>query len=167
MRGPAEASVTLVEFADFRCPHCAHMQPVLARVLASYPRDVRLVFVHFPVVSPDSGRAAIAALAAGRQGRFWEMHDFLFELGDRPLDEELLAARAHELGLDVGRFSLDLRSPDLARAVESDLAEAKRLGLRGTPAFFVNGVYLPGTRSFETFRRRIDAELERGAPPPP
>jgi protein-disulfide isomerase len=161
VRGAPAARVTIVEFADFRCPYCARMQPVLARVLAAYPHDVRLVFVHFPVVSPDSSRAAIAAAAAGRQGRFWEMHDFLFGLGGRPLEEEVLVARAAELGLDVERFSADLRSPDLVAAVESDLAEAKRLGLRGTPAFFVNGVYLPGTRDFETFRRLIEDELAR------
>ncbi len=160
-RGPSGAVVTIVEFADFRCHHCRGMLPVLDRVLAAYPDDVRHVFMHFPVVSVESGRAAVAALAAGRQGRFWEMHDFLFQLQRQPLDEEILRARARELGLDVERFSADLRRDELVERVQADLAEARRLGLRGTPASFVNGVYLPGTRSFETFQQLIEAEIRR------
>lgn len=160
-RGPASALVTIVEFADFRCAHCRSMLPVVERLLAAYPEDVRHVFMHFPVVSVESGRAAVAALAAERQGAFWPMHDFLFRLQGQPLREEVLRARAEELGLDVERFSEDLRRDELVTRVEADLAEARRLGLRGTPAYFVNGTYLPGTRGFETFRQLIEVELAR------
>lgn len=165
-RGPAGAPVTIVEFADFRCPHCRSMLPVLERVLAAYPDDVRLVFAHLPVVSEESGRAAVAAVAAGNQGAFWEMHDFLFQLQRQPLDEELLREKARQLGLDADRFSLDLRSPESLAVVEADLAEANRLGLRATPTFFVNGQLLEGTRSFETFRQLIEAELALAGPRP-
>ncbi len=160
-RGNPEAVVTIVEFADFRCHHCRSMLPVLSRVLAAYPDDVRHVFLHFPVVSAESGRAAVAAVAAERQDRFWEMHDFLFQLQGQRLDEEVLREWARQQGLDVERFSADLRRDELVERVQADLAEANRLGLRGTPAYFVNGVYLPGTRSFESFRQLVEAELRR------
>jgi protein-disulfide isomerase len=165
-RGPADAPVTIVEFADFRCPHCRSMLPVLERVRAAYPDEVRLVFAHLPVVSEESGRAAVAAVAAGNQGAFWEMHDFLFQLQGQPLDEELLREKARQLGLDPDRFSRDLRSPQTLAVVDADVAAANRLGLRATPTFFVNGELLEGTRSFETFRQLIEAELALAGPRP-
>jgi protein-disulfide isomerase len=165
-RGPADAPVTIVEFADFRCPHCRSMEPVLERVLAAYPDQVRLVFAHLPVVSEESGRAAVAAVAAGNQGAFWEMHDFLFQLQRQPLDEELLREKARQLGLDADRFSLDLRSPESLAVVEADVAAANRLGLRATPTFIVNGQLVEGTRSFETFRQLIESELALAGPRP-
>lgn len=165
-RGPADAPVTIVEFADFRCPHCRTMLPVLDRVLAAYPNDVRLVFVHMPVVSAESGRAAVAAVAAERQGAFWEMHDFLFELQRQPLEEELLRGVVLRLGLDADRFSLDLRSEASVLEVEADLAAAEQLGVRATPAYLVNGRLLEGTQPFEVFRQLIEAELKMVGPRP-
>ena len=165
-RGPADAPVTIVEFADFRCPHCRNMLPVLDRVLAAYPNDVRLVFVHLPLVSAESGRAAVAAVAAEHQGAFWEMHDFLFELQRQPLDEELLRGVVLRLGLDADRYSLDLRSDASVEEVEADLAAAEQMGIRGTPAYLVNGRLLEGTQPFGVFRQLIEAELEMAAPRP-
>lgn len=165
-RGPDDAPVTIVEFADFRCIYCRKMLPVLQRVLAAYPNDVRLVFLHLPVVSDDSGRAAVAAVAAGRQGAFWPMHDFLFQLQGQPLDEEVLREGARELGLDPERFSRDLRSPEALAVVEQDVAAATRLGVRATPTFFVNGRMLEGTRSFDSLRQLIEEELKMAGPRP-
>jgi protein-disulfide isomerase len=159
-RGPADAAVTLVVFADFRCPYCRQMLPVLERLLAAHPQELRLVFKNLPVVSPDSGRAAIAALAAGRQGRFWEMHDRLFALQGAPLEERLVLREAQQLGLDVELLRADLRRPELRAAVEADRAEAERLGVSGTPAFFVNGVHLAGAQSFEALERAVEAARE-------
>lgn len=165
-RGPDDAPVTIVEFSDFRCPYCRSVQPVLRRVIEAYPSEVRLVYVHLPVVSPESGRAAVAAVAAGRQGRFWEMHDFLFELQRQPIDEELLRGRAVQLGMDADRFALDLRSPDSVAAVEADMAAANRLGVQATPSFFVNEHFLEGAQPFEVFRQLIEAELALAGPRP-
>lgn len=165
-RGPADAPVTIVEFGDFRCPHCRSVQPVLRQVLEAYPNDVRLVYAHLPVVSPESGRAAVAAVAAWRQGRFWEMHDFLFALQRQPIDEEILRGRAIQLGMDADRFRLDLRSPDSVAAVEADLAAANRLGVQATPSFFVNGHFLEGAQPFDVFRQLIEAELAMVGPRP-
>ena len=142
------------------------MLPVLDRVLAAYPNDVRLVFVHLPVVSAESGRAAVAAVAAERQGAFWEMHDFLFELQRQPLEEELLRGVVQRLGLDADRLSLDLRSPASVERVEADMAAAERLGVNGTPAYLVGGLLLRGTQPFEVFQQLIEAELELAGPRP-
>jgi len=151
--------VSLVEFGDFRCAYCRRMLPVLARVRAEYPDQVRLVFMHFPVTAPDSGRAAIAAVAAQEQGRFWEMHDALFALQDQPLTKPALLADAQRLGLDVERFEADLRREELVERVRSDLAQGERLGLAGTPAFFVNGRPLLGAQSYEALAQAIETEL--------
>jgi protein-disulfide isomerase len=135
------------------------MPPVLARLLAAYPDDLRLVFKHMPVTAEDSGRAAIAAEAAHRQGRFWAMHDLLFELQGRPLHEPELLRRAAALGLDAERLAADLRSEAVVERVRADLAEAERLKIAGTPAFFVNGRYRSGAQSYASLSRLIDEEL--------
>jgi protein-disulfide isomerase len=143
------------------------MLPVLDRIRETYPEEVRVLYKHFPVVSEASWRAAIAAAAAQRQGRFWEMHDLLFELRGQPLTEPLLRGRLRDLGIDADRFSADLRSPEVEAVVRADLAEADRIGLSETPAFFVNGRYLRGAQSFEALRRVIDRELAARAHPSP
>jgi len=139
---------------------------VLDRVLAAYPNDVRLVFVHLPVVSAESGRAAVAAVAAQRQDAFWPMHDFLFELQRQPIEEELLRGKMIQLGLDADRFSLDLRSESAVATVEADLAAAQRLGVVATPTFLVNGHLLEGAQPFDVFRQLIEAELALASPRP-
>lgn len=159
-RGPADAPVLVVEFADFRCPYCARMAPVVERLLAAYPEDVRLAFVHMPVVSPDSGRAAVAAEAARRQGAFWAMHDALYQLQGHPLDEAELRSVVQGLGLDPQRFSRDLRDPQLLERVRADRARGVRLGVDATPAFLVNGRLLLGVHRFETLSRVVESEID-------
>jgi len=151
--------VTVVEFSDFRCPYCRRAQPALAKLLARHPESVRLAFKHFPVVSPDSGRAAVAAVVAGWQGRFWEMHDALFALQGRPLSEDAVLAIAEDLGLDVERFRSDLRDPDALAVVEADARSARRLGLRGTPAFVIDGRLLRGAQPYERFEQVVAEAL--------
>jgi protein-disulfide isomerase len=162
-RGLADAPVTVIEFSDFRCPHCARVQPTLTRLLERYPEDVRLVFVHYPVVSPDSGRAAIAAVAADWQGRFWEMHDALFALQGQPLTEEAVLAVASDLGMDADRYRQDLFSPDARARIEADTRAARDLGIRGTPSFLINGRLLRGAHPFESFDDAIQLELREKA----
>jgi len=151
--------VTLFEFSDFRCPYCRRVQPALEKLLARHPDDVRLVFKHFPVVSPDSGRAAIAAVAAGWQGRFWEMHDALFALQGRPLSEQAVLAIAADLGLDVERYRADLRDPAAKALVEADARTGRNLGLRGTPAFLIDGRLLGGALPYESFESALRQAL--------
>jgi protein-disulfide isomerase len=162
VRGPADAEVTIVEFGDFQCPFCGRVNGTLHQVRQEYGDDVRLVFKHLPLrIHPQAPAAHAAAEAAHRQGKFWEMHDKIFE-NQRDLSEERFVAYAQELGLDVERFKRDLASEAVKQRVESDSQEAAKLGVSGTPAFFINGKYLSGAQPFEAFKQRIDAELGRG-----
>lgn len=162
VRGPAQAAVTIVEFADFQCPFCARVQPTLARIQETYGERVNLVFKHLPLrIHPRAPAAAAASEAARLQGKFWEMHDRIFsDLGD--LSDERFAQYAAELGLDVERFRRDMTSQEVRQRVARDEALANRLGVSGTPAFFINGRFFSGAQPFENFQRVIDAELSEG-----
>jgi protein-disulfide isomerase len=160
-RGGKKALVTMVEFSDFQCPFCARVQPTLERLLKEYQGDVRVAWRDLPLPFHDKAApAAIAARAAGRQGKFWELHDLLFA-HQQELDSASIAGHAEKLGLDMAKFRADLADESLARAVAADGAMAARLGARGTPSFFVNGTFLSGAQPYETFKERIDAELAK------
>jgi len=143
VRGPAEAPVTLVEYADFECPDCQASYPVIERVLASFADRMRFAFRHFPVVSrhPRAQGAALAAEAAGRQGKFWEMHHRLFEARGA-LSPEDIRRQARELGLDLRRFEQDLADPELATQIHKAKLLGVRSGVNGTPTLFLNGLRL-------------------------
>lgn len=163
-KGPEDAKVTIVEFSDFECPFCSRAWETMKQVESSYGRDVRLVYKHNPLpMHPNAGPAAKAAIAAGKQGKFFEMHDKMFEAtGKRqPLSKETLAGFARDLGLDLERFAADADSPDANAVIGSDQAQARKLGASGTPAFFINGVKVSGAQPFENFKRVIDAQLKR------
>lgn len=136
-RGPESAPITLVEYGDFQCPYCAQVDPLRPAVLAT--GNVRWVFRHFPVslIHPRAMAAAMAAEAAGRQGRFWEMHDRLFRnqgrLGDNDLVEHAVA-----LGLDLDAFRQAIVDPALHRHVLADRDGGLDSGVTGTPGFFLN-----------------------------
>ena len=139
--------------------------PQLEQVLEKYPKQVKLVFKNFPLRNHTRARpAAIAALAAGEQGKFWEYHDKLFENYSK-IDEALLKTIAGEIGLDVERFEKDRQNKDLAQYVTRDLGEGQRAGVRGTPTIFVNGKLLKD-RSLPGFSRMIDRELGAPGRPP-
>jgi DNA integrity scanning protein DisA with diadenylate cyclase activity/predicted DsbA family dithiol-disulfide isomerase len=137
--------VTLVKYGDYECPYCGEAHPVLKELLERVGEQVRFVFRHFPLdsVHPRARRAAQAAEAAASQGRFWEMHDLLYERQDE-LGEEDLMRYAAELGLDLRRFEEDLTNDHHAWRIEEDRLGGDRAGVRGTPAFFVNGVRYTG-----------------------
>src|SRR5215208_217817 len=145
-RGPKEAPVTLVKYGDYECPYCGEANPVIKELQERVGEQVRFVFRHFPLDSahPRARRAAQAAEAAASQGRFWEMHDLLYENQDE-LGEEDLMRYAAELGLDLRRFGEDLANDDHAWRIEEDRLGGDRAGVRGTPTFFVNGVRYTGT----------------------
>jgi protein-disulfide isomerase len=161
-RGPAGAIVIVVEFADFRCAHCVQMLPILERLQQEHPDDIRFVFKHYPIVSAESTRAAQAAVAAQRQGAFWPMHDALFSASQLPLDDAALVRMAGALGLDVARFRADLDAPETAAQVQADRTQGRALGLRGTPAFFVNDRPMPGAQSYQALEYAVLEVINAG-----
>ncbi len=159
-KGPADALVTIVMFEDFQCPFCSRAANTMKEVESRYGRDVRLVFKHNPLpMHPQAKSAAIAAEAAGRQGKFWEMHDLLFK-NQRALSDAQYLKFAKKLGLRRKRFKRDLADPTLAAKVDKQQKQANALGARGTPAFFINGRFLSGAQPLESFAKTIDAELD-------
>jgi protein-disulfide isomerase len=140
VRGGPEARVTLVEYGDFQCPYCARAHAALTELMQQHGEHVRLVYRHLPLVDlhPFAAPAAEAAEAAGAQGKFWEMHDALFENQDM-LDEDALPALASNLAIDAQRFARELDDGKHRARVEADAEQAQSLGARGTPTFFING----------------------------
>ena len=160
VRGPADAILTIVEFGDFQCPFCLRAAPILRDLLARYPADVRLVWMDSPLSSHPEGRpAAVVARAAHAQGKFWAMHDALFE-AQRALGRETYERLAREQHLDLARFHADLGSDRLGKAVLQQAAIGARLGVIGTPVFFVNGKRLRTFRSPDDLRALVERELQ-------
>lgn len=145
-RGPANAPVTLVEYGDYECPHCGQAHGVVQELEGLLSRRMRFVFRHFPLatVHPHATLAAEAAEAAGAQGKFWAMHDALFENQDA-LEPEDLVRYAAALGLDVARFTHELGGHAHAAKVREDFLSGARSGVNGTPTFFINGVRHDGS----------------------
>jgi protein-disulfide isomerase len=160
--GPADAPVTIVEFSDFHCPYCKRVLPSLTEVRSRYGDKVKLVFRDFPLdrLHPQARRAAEAARCAHDQNRFWSYHDLLFANAPQASPEQL-KAYAEQVGLDVQTFERCLTGGKHAAGVQRDLDEGVRLGVSGTPAFFVNGRPLSGAQPAERFSRVVDDELRR------
>jgi protein-disulfide isomerase len=158
--GPADAPVTIVEFSDFECPHCARVGPTLKKIAEDYGDKVRLVFRHFPLASIHrvAQEASEASLCAADQGKFWEMHDAIFA-DQRNLSVERLKEMAGSLGLDRARFDECLDSNRYADKVLADVRDGARVGVTGTPAFFVNGRPLSGAVPYETIAETVEEEL--------
>jgi protein-disulfide isomerase len=167
VQGPPDAPITLVEFSDYECPFCKAAEPVLKQVLARYPTQVKLVFKNFPLDShPKARPAAEAALCAGEQGKFWEMHAKLFEKAPQIAPEQI-ASIAAEAGLDAKKLDECMQAKRFAAQIDADLAEGKKAGVAGTPAFYVNGVPISGGRTVDDFVKAINAELVRLGKPVP
>ena len=173
VQGAADAPVTIVEYSDFQCPYCErYFSETYSQIKAQYvdTGQVRYIFRHFPLQFHTEARpAAQAAECAGEQGGFWEMHDALFE---RQADwsgnaeaEGVFAGLAEELGLDRAEFEACLSSDKYATKVEEDLREGLAEGVDGTPAFFINGVFLSGAQPFAAFRQQIEYFVAGGEPP--
>ncbi len=163
-KGPQDAPVTMVIFSDFQCPYCARVVPTLHRLTDQYGNKLRVVFRDFPLlqIHKDAAKAAEAATCAAEQGKFWEMHDKLFE-NQGALQVEALKKRAAELSLDTAAFDSCLDSGRHAAEWQQDTADAQRYGVTGTPAVFVNGRLLSGAQPFEGFAQVIDEELDFAA----
>ncbi len=159
VRGPGDAAITLVEFADFQCPFCARNVPLVEQVLKAYPEQVRFVYKEFPLTSIHAHALAAsrAAVAAQLQDKYWEMHDKLFE-NYQNLAPDALERYATEVGLDVERWKADMESPQVDKRVQDDLRLGRSIGVRGTPTMFVDGLRVTN-RSFEGIKEMIDAAL--------
>jgi len=160
IKGNPKAPVTIVEFSDFQCPFCSRVNPTISTIMKTYGDKVRIVFKHNPLAfHKDAPLASEASLAAGAQGKFWEMHDLLFA-NQRKLKRADLDGYAAKLGLDMAKFKSDLDKRTFKAQVDADLAQARKIGVRGTPNFFVNGRKLTGARPFPQFKQKIDEALK-------
>ena len=161
-KGSSSAKLAIVEFSDLQCPFCRRVDATLKQVQKEYGDQVRIVFKHLPLrIHPKAVAAHWAAEAAHRQGKFWEMHDTILE-NQREMEPEKFLEYAEQIGLDMEKFKADLASKQVKQRVGEDMEEAKRLGVTGTPGFFVNGRFLSGAQPFESFKRLIDEELGKG-----
>jgi protein-disulfide isomerase len=150
VRGDADAPVELVEYADFECPYCGLAHPIVQELERRMGQLFTFAFRHFPLaqVHPHARTAACAAEAAGAQGRFWEMHDILFDNQQHLTDRDLLAY-AQALDLDIRRFVADMGSAEVAQKVRDDFMSGVRSGVNGTPTFFINGQRHDGSYQLE------------------
>ncbi len=159
-QGPDDAPITIIEFSDFQCPYCQRVVPTLHQIVEKYPDQVRIVFRHLPLdgIHDRARPAAEASACAHQQDKFWAFHDILFE-NNQALSDQDFAKYAGEAGLDVAAFEKCVTDREFQVAVQNDAEEANALGLRGTPAFFVNGISMRGAKPIEEFIRVIDTEL--------
>jgi protein-disulfide isomerase len=164
-RGPDDAPITLVEFSDFQCPYCSLATPQLQAVLQAYPKQVRLFFKQFPLdIHSQAALAAAAAVAAQKQGKFWQMHDALFA-SHNDLRRPTILALASAVGLDMKRFEADLDSPETAKAVAHDMDDGSNVGVMSTPTIFIDGQHYNGMIKLETLKPILEAELKHPATP--
>jgi protein-disulfide isomerase len=165
IRGPQNAQLTLVEFGDYECPSCGFWHPFVKEILARYPDKLRLDFHHYPLVGvhPNAMAAALAAEAAGEQGKYWEMHDALYEhqreWGESPNPKPIFLNLASRIGLDLNRFEQSLASPALQSRILQDVSKAQDLHVEATPTFFLNGEQIHPKLSMEDLVQLIEAHL--------
>ena len=160
MKGAKDAPVTIVQWSDFQCPFCSRVEPTITKVMDDYKGKVRVVWRDLPLpFHPNAMPSAIAARAAGEQGKFWEMHDKLFA-DQQHEDRATFDKYAQELGLNMKKFDAALDAQKGKEAIEADAAAGGKIGAHGTPAFFVNGKFLSGAQPYEVFKAKIDEELK-------
>lgn len=159
--GPADAPITLVEFSDFQCPYCAAAVPQIKAILKAYPSKVRLFFKEFPLdFHPQAAIAAEAAIAAQKQGKFWQMHDAMYAHPDRLSRQDLLAD-ASKLGLNINEFEADLDSAAVKQIIMRDIGEGNRAGVEGTPTLFINGQRYNGPLEADVLEPLLNAQLKK------
>jgi len=171
VKGPANAPITIIEFSDFQCPYCSRGRAAMEELLGmeKFKGKIRLAFKNFPLdFHPQAKPAAIASLAAHKQGKFWEFHDELFanqgklsslKEGDAQASDNHMAEIAKKIGINVDKFKIDLKAPDILAQLKSDLEDAGKAGVKGTPFFLVNGVAVKGALPMSEFVPIIDRLL--------
>jgi protein-disulfide isomerase len=158
--GPTDATVTLVEYGDFECPNCKQAAPVVKLLLQRFSGRLRFVYRHFPLeeVHPHALHAALAAEAAGRQGKFWPMHDLLFDNQPR-LDLQYLREYAAKLGLDLARFDMAFADYAHMRRIRAHIEGGRQSGVRATPTFFLDRMIQDVSFGVHTLSDAIEARL--------
>jgi protein-disulfide isomerase len=163
--GPADAPVTVICFSDFQCPFCKRAAPTFRQLVDEYKGKVRIAFKQHPLpMHKNAMIAAKASLAANEQGKFWEYHDLLFE-NQQDLSEENLIKLAGKAGLNVPKFTKDMKSTKFDAQIQEETNASMKVGASGTPAFFINGVALKGAKPLASFKEVIDRLLNPGAAP--
>jgi protein-disulfide isomerase len=156
IQGNINAPVKLVEYGDFECPNCGEAYPIVKRIREDMGEKLCLVFRNFPLkeLHEYAFAAACAAEAAGKQNKFWEMHDMLFENQDA-LEDEDLWKYAQALDLDMGKFIKDMKSVETTKRVQEDFMNGVRSGVNGTPTFYINGIRYDGSYDYDTLRNSL------------
>ncbi len=166
-KGLASSTVVVTEYSDFQCPACKSYYPIFRQLVQEYGDRVTFVYRHFPLtgIHPNAEFAARAAEAAGKQGKFWEMHDLLFEKQNEWEGASDIAGTfknyAKLLDLSVEQFDTDWRSKEVKNLVTAERVHALKIGLQGTPSFFINGVQIQNPSSLEMFRQIIQSALKK------
>jgi protein-disulfide isomerase len=163
IQGPPTAAITLVEYGDYQCPYCGEAYGVLKKLMPKLGDSARLVFRNFPLtqIHPYAEHAAEAAEAANAQGKFWEMHDMLYER-QRALEDENLLAYAKEIGLDADRFQAELFERKYIDRIREDFSTGVRSGVNGTPTFFINGRRHDGSYDLQTLSEAVMMAMGSG-----
>jgi len=160
VKGNTQGTAILVEYSDFQCPACGGYYPLIKKLVEEFDGQVKFIYRHFPLPQHQQAKlAAYAAEAAGKQGKFWEMHDLIFDgqedwAGNRGA-QEILNKYAESLGLDMGKFNQDSSSDEVKEKVNSDYRSGLNSGVNSTPTFFLNGKQLQNPRSYEEFQKVI------------
>lgn len=160
--GSTSQKIVIAEFSDFECPYCSKAQQVVKEFMAKNGKDVTFVYKHFPLtqIHEQAEPAALASWAAFQQGKFWEYHDALFEQQSK-LSEDFYVEIAKSLKLDLEKFNRDRKSPEAKEAIKKDFELGKSLGVRGTPSFLVNGVFLSGVPDLKNLEDLV-AQIKAG-----
>ncbi len=160
-KGPKNAAITMVVFSDFQCPYCSRIEPTISQIEKDYPGKVRVVWKNYPLPFHNNAKpAALAALAAGQQGKFWEMHDKLFE-NQQSLDQASLERHAQSLGLNMAKFKTAMAAPSASAMIDADMKQAAAVEVNGTPATFVNGRKIGGAYPYDTFKKVVEQEMAK------
>lgn len=166
IKGPETAKVTLVEYSDFECPACAQYESLVREVTKAFPNDMRLVYRHFPLQAahPKAMIAAQASEAAGKQGKFWEMHDLLFDKhGEWTVSEDvekLFDSYATNLGLSKEQFQKDISEASIREKINADYVSAVKFGVNGTPTFYLNGKHII-PKSLDEFKSLVQEAISK------
>ena len=157
IQGKENSSITLVEYGDFQCPYCREAYPIVKEIQKIKGDAIRFVFRNFPLSEIHSYalHAAYAAEAAGKQHKFWEMHDILFENQENLKDSDL-RLYSEKLSLDIDQFTKDMNSDEVAKKVQTDIMGGIKSGVNGTPTFFINSIRFDGPSDLDSLLEAID-----------
>lgn len=167
VRGPKDAKVVLVEYSDFQCPACAYYYSQVKKLEVDFNGKLKVVYRYFPLeqIHKYARLSARVAESAGKQGKFWEMHDLLFNNQDAwtnsPDATPLFASYAQSLNLDINKFVQDVNSSNIDNKINSDYEDGTKQGILGTPTFFINGKQISSPSSYEEFKKIIETEISR------